>query len=70
LEERYCAWSEQGIRVMAVATRTIEKASPFGRDLEHDLTFAGFRWCRVGRRVYTVQRLLLFGPSPEKPILR
>ena len=42
LEERYQAWSAQGIRVLAVATRTVEQKPPYGRELERDLVFAGF----------------------------
>jgi Mg2+-importing ATPase len=42
LEEHYEAWSAQGIRVLAVASRTVEPQSSYGRDLEHDLTFNGF----------------------------
>ena len=42
LEERYQAWSAQGIRVLAVASRTLEPQPAYGRELERDLTFAGF----------------------------
>jgi len=42
LEEHYQAWSAQGIRVLAVATRTVEQKPPYGRELERDLVFAGF----------------------------
>ena len=42
LEERYAHWSSQGIRVIAVAVRTIEGKSSYSRDDEHDMTFAGF----------------------------
>jgi Mg2+-importing ATPase len=42
LEERYQAWSAQGIRVLAVASRTLESQPAFGRELERDLTFVGF----------------------------
>ena len=42
LEERYEAWSAQGIRVLAVASRTLESQPPYSRELERDLTFAGF----------------------------
>ncbi len=36
------AWSAQGIRVLAVASRTVEPQPPYGRELERDLAFAGF----------------------------
>jgi Mg2+-importing ATPase len=42
LEERYQAWSAQGIRVLAVASRTVEQTAPYGRELERELVFAGF----------------------------
>ena len=42
LEERYEAWSVQGIRVLAVASRTLEPALSYSRESEQDLTFAGF----------------------------
>ena len=42
LEERYQAWSAQGIRVLAVAERTVEQRAPYGRELERELAFAGF----------------------------
>ncbi|MEO8257308.1 MAG: magnesium-translocating P-type ATPase [Acidobacteriota bacterium] len=42
LEARYQAWSEQGIRVLAVASRTIAPQPTYGRDLERELSFAGF----------------------------
>jgi Mg2+-importing ATPase len=42
LEERYQAWSAQGIRVLAVASRTVESQLPYSRELERDLIFAGF----------------------------
>ena len=42
IEERYEAWSAEGIRVLAVASRTLEAQPAYGRDLERDLTFAGF----------------------------
>jgi P-type Mg2+ transporter len=42
LENRYDAWSTQGIRVLAVASRTLERQATYGRELEQDLTFAGF----------------------------
>jgi Mg2+-importing ATPase len=42
LEARYLAWSEQGIRVLAVAYRTVDSQPAYGRELEQGLTFAGF----------------------------
>jgi Mg2+-importing ATPase len=36
------AWSAQGLRVIAVATRTVASKSAYGRDDEADLTLAGF----------------------------
>ena len=42
LEERYQAWSAQGIRVLALGSRTVEPQPTYGRELERDLTFVGF----------------------------
>ncbi len=42
LEARYDAWSRQGIRVLAVATREVPDQASFGRDDEQQLTFVGF----------------------------
>ena len=42
LERRYDEWSARGIRVLAVAARSIEAKTQFGRDDERDLTFMGF----------------------------
>jgi len=42
LEERYEAWSAQGIRVLAVASRTIERQPAYSREIERDLAFNGF----------------------------
>jgi Mg2+-importing ATPase len=42
LLERFEAWSREGIRVLAVATRALSAADGFGRDAEHGLSFAGF----------------------------
>jgi Mg2+-importing ATPase len=42
LEDRYQAWSAQGIRVLAVASRTVDSETPYNRELERDLTFVGF----------------------------
>jgi P-type Mg2+ transporter len=41
LEERHQAWAERGIRVLAVATKQIESAISYERDVERGLTFAG-----------------------------
>lgn len=41
--ERLCnEWAQRGIRVLAVATRQLAKLDKYGRDCEHDLSFAGF----------------------------
>jgi P-type Mg2+ transporter len=42
LVEHFRAWSEKGVRVIAVATRSLPEAATYGRDVEHDLVFAGF----------------------------
>ena len=42
LEARYQAWSTQGIRVLAVASRTLEPQPSYDRELERDLSFVGF----------------------------
>ena len=42
LEARYQAWSEQGIRVLAVASRAVARQPSYSRDVEQDLTFVGF----------------------------
>jgi Mg2+-importing ATPase len=42
LDRSYEAWSGQGIRVLAVATRSMPAQHAYGRDDERDLTFAGF----------------------------
>jgi Mg2+-importing ATPase len=42
LEERYDAWGAKGIRVLAVALRTLESQPAYSRELERDLTFTGF----------------------------
>ena len=36
------ALGERGIRVLAVATRTLDSPPPYGRGLERELAFAGF----------------------------
>jgi Mg2+-importing ATPase len=42
LDWRYADWSSRGIRVLAIATRSMEKKETYGRGDEHDLAFAGF----------------------------
>ena len=42
LEKRYRDWSEEGIRVIAVACRDLEERASYGRADEHELVFAGF----------------------------
>lgn len=42
LEARYERWSEQGIRVVAVATRRLPADTAYDRDAERELTLAGF----------------------------
>jgi Mg2+-importing ATPase len=42
IDERYQAWSAQGLRVIAVATRTVASKPTYSRDDEADLTLAGF----------------------------
>jgi Mg2+-importing ATPase len=42
LEARFQAWSERGIRVLAVAHRELEARASYGRDLERALVFDGF----------------------------
>ena len=42
IESQYEAWSSHGIRVIAVAVRTIEDKSEYTRADERDMTFAGF----------------------------
>lgn len=42
LERRYEEWSGRGIRVLAVAVRSVPAQPAYGREDEHDLTFAGF----------------------------
>jgi Mg2+-importing ATPase len=40
--ERFGRYSEDGLRVLAVATRTMPLGAHYGRDDERDMTFAGF----------------------------
>jgi Mg2+-importing ATPase len=42
LERRYEEWTGQGIRVLAVAARSIEEQPVYSRDDEHEMTFLGF----------------------------
>jgi len=42
LEQRFMDWSSRGIRVLAVASRTLRSQNTYGRSDEHDLVFAGF----------------------------
>jgi Mg2+-importing ATPase len=42
LEEQYARWSNQGIRVIAVAVRPMDKRSACSRDDEKEMTFVGF----------------------------
>ena len=42
LRERAAGWNNQGIRVLAVATREMQAQTSYGRDDESGLVFAGF----------------------------
>jgi Mg2+-importing ATPase len=43
IEQLYSAWSEQGYRVLGVATRAVESQhGPYSRADERDLVFEGF----------------------------
>ena len=42
LDQRTRAWAEQGIRVIAVATRTVDQRARFSVDDEQELALAGF----------------------------
>ena len=42
IQDRYVAWSGQGLRVLGVATKAVSPQAAYTRDDEHDLTFAGF----------------------------
>lgn len=42
LERHYVEWSSRGIRVLAIASRTLNPRSDYGRRDECDLAFAGF----------------------------
>jgi Mg2+-importing ATPase len=42
LAQRYQEWTSQGVRVLSVATRTLQPKAAYGRQDESDLIFAGF----------------------------
>ena len=42
LEQRYADWSSRGIRVLAVATRSLDRKESYERSDEQSLVFAGF----------------------------
>jgi Mg2+-importing ATPase len=42
LATRHRRWSEEGLRVLAVATRSVPASGGWSRDDEHELCFAGF----------------------------
>ena len=42
IEERYEAWSNRGVRVLALATREVAAQHTYARDDERDMTFEGF----------------------------
>nr|WP_225937653.1 magnesium-translocating P-type ATPase [Myxococcus sp. RHSTA-1-4] len=42
LQRRFEAWSREGIRVLALATRSIEPRERYAREEERELTFMGF----------------------------
>ncbi len=42
LQRRFDAWSQQGVRVLALAARSIEARESYSRDEERSLTFCGF----------------------------
>jgi Mg2+-importing ATPase len=42
LERRYDEWSTRGIRVLAVAAKSVESKSQFSREDEREMTFIGF----------------------------
>jgi Mg2+-importing ATPase len=42
LERRYEEWTRHGIRVLALAARTVEEKPAYSRDYERDMTFMGF----------------------------
>lgn len=42
IRQRFADWSEQGFRVLGVATRMLPEQAHYGRDDEKELTFRGF----------------------------
>ncbi len=42
LQQLHADWSGSGIRMLAVASRTLDRQAGYGRDDEHDLVLAGF----------------------------
>ncbi|HVQ13358.1 MAG TPA: magnesium-translocating P-type ATPase, partial [Vicinamibacterales bacterium] len=42
LERLYEGWTGRGVRVLAVATRTVDERVAYSRDDEHDMMFVGF----------------------------
>jgi len=42
IEAKFRGWSEQGYRVLAIATRQLPSIGPYGRDAEAGLRFEGF----------------------------
>jgi Mg2+-importing ATPase len=42
LEHRYMEWTGRGIRVLALAARSVDEKPQYGREDERDLTFVGF----------------------------
>ncbi|WP_175364139.1 magnesium-translocating P-type ATPase [Pseudomonas corrugata] len=42
ITQRFADWSEQGFRVLGLATRVLPDLSHYGRDEEKDMTFRGF----------------------------
>jgi Mg2+-importing ATPase len=42
VQARYAGWSEQGFRVLGVATKLVSSQPAYSRADEHDLTFIGF----------------------------
>jgi Mg2+-importing ATPase len=42
LERHFESWTSRGVRVLAVATRTVEERVSYSREDEHDMTFVGF----------------------------
>lgn len=42
IAQRFADWSEQGFRVLGLATRTLPDQPHYGRDEEKDMTFRGF----------------------------